>query len=96
MPRSLLARIAVTGIATAAVAVGGLTMAGTANASPCGYSQGGNTGIYNHCANNNVRIEIDYNIGGNDTRCVGPGETILMPRWVGTSWPVNAWYIGGC
>ncbi|RQO52795.1 hypothetical protein DBV08_00370 [Rhodococcus sp. KBW08] len=88
--------MAITGMASAAVVIGGIAMAAPANAAPCGYSQGGNTGIYNHCANNHIRIEIDYNIGGNESRCVGPGETILMPRWVGTSWPVYAWYTGGC
>lgn len=63
----------------------------------CGYSNDGTRQRYNHCANNNVRIEIDWKKKDNTTQCVGPGVTQLSVFFPGqVEWAKNAWYVGLC
>jgi len=56
----------------------------------CGYYEQGLLSYYNHCGSTNVRIQVTYVVGSDETPCVTPGITKLGYN------ATNAWYIGLC
>ncbi|WHT15592.1 DUF6355 family natural product biosynthesis protein [Crossiella sp. CA-258035] len=64
------------GASVLALSAAGL-FAAPASAAPCGYSESGNDGLYNHCPydENMIEVYIDYHNGSKGQTCVRTGTT---------------------